>query len=205
MYNNEYSIFCKKRCKGSIFCAHSQIKCTKTIVMCTIWLFCAKKMINPQRILTTDTSAFENSLGSASPLMAFITPCSLLTLQPCTSIRRASSCLACKRVWTSSARVMERPSRWWRNNIISHKQKSGETLWFARFLFILSTQTGQFCLCTFVQIQRDSRRFFRGRTAFPGKRVNVKSVSRVRISLSLLLKDWFSIDYNPKNIFFVRH
>ena len=37
--------------------------------------------------------------------------------------------------------------------------------------------------------QRDSRRFFRGRTAFPGKRVNVKSVSRVRISLSLLLKD----------------
>ena len=53
--------------------------------------------------------------------------------------------------------------------------------------------------------QRDSRRFFRGRTAFPGKRVNVKSVSRVRISPSLLLKDWFSIDYNPKNIFFVRH
>ena len=30
------------------------------------------------------------------------------------------------------------------------------------------------------------RRFFRGRTAFPGKRVNVKSVSRVRIPVSPL-------------------
>ncbi len=36
--------FCKKRCKGTAFCAHSQIKCTKTAEMCTLRLFCANNM-----------------------------------------------------------------------------------------------------------------------------------------------------------------
>ena len=31
--------------KGTTFCAHSQILCTKTVGMCTIWLFCAKNMV----------------------------------------------------------------------------------------------------------------------------------------------------------------
>ena len=30
-------------CKGTTFCAHSQIKCTKTAKMCTLRLFCAMK------------------------------------------------------------------------------------------------------------------------------------------------------------------
>ena len=34
--------FSKKRCKGTTFCAHSQIKCTKTAFMCTNLVFCAK-------------------------------------------------------------------------------------------------------------------------------------------------------------------
>jgi len=32
---------------------------------------------------------------------------------------------------------------------------------------------------------------------FPGNRVTGKTGSRVRISLSPLLKDWFSTNYNP--------
>ena len=35
--------FLKKRCKGTTFCAHSQIKCTKTTPMCTNLSICAIK------------------------------------------------------------------------------------------------------------------------------------------------------------------
>ena len=34
-------LFSKIGCKGTTFCAHSQIKCTKTAKMCTLRLFCA--------------------------------------------------------------------------------------------------------------------------------------------------------------------
>ena len=37
-------LFSKIGCKGTLFYAHSQIKCTKTAKMCTLWLFCAMIM-----------------------------------------------------------------------------------------------------------------------------------------------------------------
>ena len=33
--------FFKKRCKGTAFCAHSQINCTKSADLCTLWPICA--------------------------------------------------------------------------------------------------------------------------------------------------------------------
>ena len=33
--------FCKIGCKITLFCAHNQIKCTKTAEMCTLRPFCA--------------------------------------------------------------------------------------------------------------------------------------------------------------------
>ena len=34
-------ILLKIGCKGTLFCAHSKIKCTKTTVLCTDWPICA--------------------------------------------------------------------------------------------------------------------------------------------------------------------
>ena len=33
--------FSKRRCKGTTFCAHSQTKCTKIVLLCTKLDFCA--------------------------------------------------------------------------------------------------------------------------------------------------------------------
>ena len=41
MSNNILYLYFKNACKGTTFCAHSQIKCTKTVFLCTIrWVLC---------------------------------------------------------------------------------------------------------------------------------------------------------------------